>query len=88
LYLAECAEIYGDVSLGLLLLEKGLPIAAKDESLLKYFEYFDQCISDLKLQGRRGPDVGDGRVRRPPEIRTEPMSGVFEVAIDDPYFGN
>jgi hypothetical protein len=87
-FLADCADAYEDFVWELKILENGLRIAVKDKSLLGHFEFFDQCINDIKLYGKRGPEWGEGRVPSPPQVRSEAMDGVFSAMYDDPDFGN
>jgi hypothetical protein len=88
LYIADCAEIYADYSWESIILEKGEKLTMKDKQLKNFFEFFEQCIQDLNLNGKRGPEKGLDRIERPPMFRSEALSGVFEVVFHDPDFGN
>ena len=87
-FMADAADIYEDVDWELEILDRGQRLAIKDERLKQHFEYFEQCITDLKFYGKRGPEDGEGRVQAPAETPREEMSGVMYFVIDDPDAAN
>jgi len=88
LFLADCAYMFHDKEWEERLYELGLMISANNASLEDFANYFNQCLSDLKTFGERGPQGGPGRFAAPKEYAETISSPSFKMWFVDPDISN
>lgn len=82
--LSDCAYIHQDKNWEKRLYELGLKHSGNNTSLEDYAMWFNQCLTDLEINGERGPERGPGRYPPPEELRSIQYSPSFKATILDP----
>jgi len=82
--LSDCAYIHQDKNWEKRLYELGLKHSGNDTSLEDYALWFNQCLTDLEINGERGPERGPGRYPPPEELGSIQYSPSFKATILDP----
>jgi hypothetical protein len=80
LHLADCADGYGDMKWEKQLFERALKSIGDASEMEDYFLYMNQCLNDITIMQKRGPERGFGRVPHPPEWKVNRVSPFFSEA--------
>ena len=88
LFLANCAVVWKDSKWEERLYELGLLLTGNDPTLEDFAMFFNQCLTDLAIDGQRGPESGPGRFTPPRDWIEEKGSQSFRSVMFDPDAGN